>query len=66
MQDWVEHQKQLVHAVTPVRPQRKIGPGTGTPRCHKCLRRDHTPGECPHGNILYVLGVEKKVNSEGV
>lgn len=51
-QDLVEHQKQLVHAVTPERPQRRTGPGTGTPRCHKCLRRDHTPDECPHGNTV--------------
>ena len=74
-QDGVEHQKQLVHAVPPGRPQRKIGPRTGTPRCHTCLRRDHTP-ECPHGNtVCFGCGKkghmrrackQKEVNAAGV
>ncbi|KAL5481688.1 hypothetical protein EMCRGX_G021912 [Ephydatia muelleri] len=47
-QELAEHQNQQVHAVTPGRPQWRTGPGTGTPRCYRCLRRDHAPDKCPH------------------
>ena len=50
-QDLAEQQKHLVHAVTPGQPQR-TGPGMGTARFYKCLRRDHTPDECPHGSAV--------------
>ncbi|KAL5500511.1 hypothetical protein EMCRGX_G012087 [Ephydatia muelleri] len=47
-QELAEHQNQQVHAVTPGPPQWRTGPGTGTPRCYRCLRRDHAPDKCPH------------------
>ena len=42
-EDWSQYVERLGHffganAVTPGRPQWRTGPGTGTPRCYRCLR----------------------------
>eukprot|EP00731_Ephydatia_muelleri_P024869 Em0016g1140a len=73
-QELAEHQNQQIHAVTPGRPQWRTGPGTGTPRCYRCLRRDHAPDKCPHrsaecfgcGKRGHIRRACKQVSIDGV